>query len=279
MLIGIKFTPDFPLFEKLIQAQESDLKQEKDGIGAVLIGQDNKLTKLRDLEDYDGILSQVFAALPNSKIVGLHTRTGTSGFKNLLNVHFFEYAGCLMAHNGWVHGYGTKSWLQNQDKVKENILEGKKLKFSRHNKKHGDFEVEHNLTDVMCDSYQFLANLPRPLAANSLEYKAVMDSFTGVAFIVDKQNKKCFLLTTREIKVHTDFQNYILFYSYDPETTLPEVVEFAGFPIIKDETGVEIPAYELPPGTYEFDYDVAPQMFENPATVLSLPSGGELEDY
>lgn len=106
--------------ETLLRLQFAELRTQKDGCAGLTIGFDNKVRVYRELTDYDKVFQSVLADLPTSKLVSIHTRIGTSGEKELTNVHFFKPKDWYFAHNGFVQKYHTKSigylpWGKTED--------------------------------------------------------------------------------------------------------------------------------------------------------------------
>jgi predicted glutamine amidotransferase/dsDNA-binding SOS-regulon protein len=105
-------------FRQAIEAQESDLFAERDGMGAIIIDNIGQMSVFRSHNNYREVLNKVYAKLKNAKLVSIHTRTGTSGETGLTNVHFFEAQNLLMAHNGFVskyHSYSNTNWDYGMD--------------------------------------------------------------------------------------------------------------------------------------------------------------------
>lgn len=96
-------------FEKLIKAQFDVLKYEKDGCGALMIMKDGSVEVEQRLIDYDGVFNLVMRKLPDIAVLGLHTRTSTSGASDFANIHFFVEDGVYLAHNGFVTGVFDKA--------------------------------------------------------------------------------------------------------------------------------------------------------------------------
>lgn len=112
LIVGIK-KENSEDFEMAIKLQENELKNERDGIGALVVRNDGTHEVRRALEtwQYDDVFGWVYSEIKNAVIVAVHTRTGTSGLRSLDNVHFFGDK-LLMAHNGWVSKYhGTTRTL------------------------------------------------------------------------------------------------------------------------------------------------------------------------
>ena len=102
LITVLKEDGDNKLVRALLVAQYEKLTNEKDGIGALAtdgdklgIGRDDKVSGYREVFD------KAVEAVPGSNLIGLHTRTATSGANDLSNVHFFEHNGWYMAHNGF----------------------------------------------------------------------------------------------------------------------------------------------------------------------------------
>jgi len=91
--------------EKLLRLQFEELKTQRDGCAGLTIDFNNRVKVYRELNDYDKVFQAVLKDLPTSKLISLHTRIGTSGGKNLENVHFFKPKDWYFAHNGFVPKY------------------------------------------------------------------------------------------------------------------------------------------------------------------------------
>jgi hypothetical protein len=89
----------------LINAQTDELISQKDGISAIKIRKDNKIERKRSLDLYKTTIDWATEDIENCKLIALHARIGTSGVKDLSNVHFWERDGYYFAHNGYATSY------------------------------------------------------------------------------------------------------------------------------------------------------------------------------
>ena len=107
LIIGIKNNKNNEQFEQLLKMQQEEIVREPDGISGLVITNDGEVKIFRSFINYHQILNDVYSNLDNAKVVALHTRTGTSGSKDITNVHFFEHENWIFAHNGFVGKYST----------------------------------------------------------------------------------------------------------------------------------------------------------------------------
>lgn len=109
LLIAIKdkglSKKDNESFRDVLLAQFDDLDKEKDGCGGIVMTHDNKFHSSRSLENYEQVYRDISKHVDEARLIALHTRTKTSGERNLANVHFFESGDWTFAHNGWVQEY------------------------------------------------------------------------------------------------------------------------------------------------------------------------------
>lgn len=104
------------------------------------------------------------------------------------------------------------------------------------------------------DTLQMLRAITRPVTLESLAKDVATASFSGVAFLVDKDAKKGFLIASREIGVHTDWKTYSIFYSYKPESefrTLKSLPKLSHIKIPLPHKERKETVYSLEPGIYE----------------------------
>lgn len=225
---------------KIINAQLPEFDKEKDGIGALVIGADRKIKTMRSMFDYEKVYDFVFDELDEAIFVAIHTRTGTSGVKDLLNVHFFNSGGYYFAHNGFVSDYFTKfklgyntgyshggSWKDPNDYSMDDLSLDNLLYAMDRCKKCSDKKAcnkhEKELEELTskkysskkavskedkCDSLQFLENIPKPLTKEIVEAEVEKRSFSGMGLFVSED--------TKDIKVIIKKKCYII---YEPETT------------------------------------------------------------
>ncbi len=163
-----------------------------------------------------------------------------------------------------VDGKKTRKKLRNKIQShlkrtsKSNIGENarKKLK-SKKNDDVEEKEPEKKEKANMSDSYQFLEYLVgkhETIDKEAIEKAIESKTFSGIGTIIDLKNGKLFVFGTRTIKVHTDFKNYLILYSYDPKSVISEYSnnQFLGFPI-EDIDEFEYEIREIPKGVYVYD--------------------------
>lgn len=209
----------------LIDAQIPELDKEKDGIGALIITADKKVIVERALLNYESVYDFVFENFEKAIFIALHTRTGTSGAKTLLNVHFFESNGYYFAHNGFVgayhkiNGFGFRNGVYSSresnkgggvwddkynadDLSLDNLLyESERCSKCNSKKKNRMCDKHEKELSIItkskeaskkpedldkCDSYQFLDNIQKPLTIESVEIESENKSFTGMGLFVSK---------------------------------------------------------------------------------------------
>lgn len=112
LLIGVQLQPESKKFRDMVQLQAPSIGDMPDGLGAMLVSQENKYLIDRTLEQegYEAVFKRVSAEIASSKIVAIHGRQSTSGTTSLLNVHFFERKGFAFAHNGVLWGRKKTVW-------------------------------------------------------------------------------------------------------------------------------------------------------------------------
>jgi len=130
---------------------------------------------------------------------------------------------------------------------------GKKLKKLR-KKVMREREDRYESSDSRCDSKQFLDNLPKKVTRDTLEKYIDETDFTGIAVLVDKELHKLWLLGTRDFEVHTDYKNYIILYSYEPESSLPTYTKLLGLPVVNTEDTMDFDTHKVPAGVYDVGY-------------------------
>jgi len=278
LIVGIKYN-DSPIIEKIIKSQIPDLNREGDGCSGLVIGHDDKSYIEKRLVAYSEVYDFVTANLEACKMFGIHTRTKSTGGKTIENCHFYKYKNRIFAHNGIVSEYsGYSKWkdekgtLFNKDKtsdfedgywmngdyfdkdgniVDEKTFESKETKETKVVVKN-KIEVNNDKTD----SRLFLENMPKEITKQSLYDYAKEKSFTGVAILLEEDKKKAWLIATRDIEVHTDFENFIMFYSYIPEDKIKNVKKFKSFELLSDDDEKELTRYSMSKGIHEIDYSL-----------------------
>jgi hypothetical protein len=94
-------------FKDLIVAQEEELKKEDDGMSALVVTKSGEKRVIRSFDNYNDVFNGVYKDLDNIAFIIMHSRTGTSGAKDMENVHLFREGDWLFAHNGFVSGYNS----------------------------------------------------------------------------------------------------------------------------------------------------------------------------
>lgn len=289
MIVGITKEIGNAQFATYIRAQRAELEGEKDGMGALIVTEDGITHVFRRFFDYDEVFMDVDSLLPRAKLVSLHTRTGTSGEKSLLNVHFFEDDNHYFAHNGFVYGYGSYgyrgsyggggrqfSFDSSHDKELENEIlndcagcyTAKKGLCRKHERKleksAGVATIvlpkkgEHVEMDKMCDSYQFLHHVGKPVDEEILENEIDDKRFMGMGFMFNDTTKEGFLMVKKDVKAQfSDDGKWGIFYSYTPDHEVDHVVLEQKFGVsIKRTHKVKLDALirSVHEGVYKLEY-------------------------
>ena len=63
------------------------------------------------------------------------------------------------------------------------------------------------------------------------------------------------VFSTREMKAHTDFKNYVFVYSYDPTNTLVDVRSVLGFQVVIKDKSEKLKPYNVSAGIYEIGFN------------------------
>jgi len=269
--------------KNIILAQSDELKGEKNGIAAIILGADNQLKVWRELDTkkYDFVIQSFIDSLDDAKFFSIHTRTATSGEKNLANVHFFEVGKCLIAHNGWIKNSaipttfyrgGRNLLLQsfvndkNYDTFIMTLQNCRNCNYiqSKYCNKHKELgkavdnyvgSDNYDNSGLMCDTHEFLTRLPKPLALQGIKDLIIKMEFYGAAVLFDRTTSKAFLIVEKLVNAFTDFKTYAIEFSYDPKRKycLNKTNTFSGIPfqIEEPEEELEDVEYTVPYGTYE----------------------------
>lgn len=266
LLIGIKLKDkdEENNFEKVLKLQENILRKEPHGVASLKILKNDSVIVKKALDDYSPVFDDIYKSLGSIKVVGLHTRQATSGNIDLKNTHFFEVGDYLFAHNGFVNEYSLSSsygynYYPNNRQGKIFIKKSFGTLTEFHNPDTEDLDSDYPIKEKsksdMCDSYQFLKNIKKPITKSIIESEAFEKGFTGVGVIVDKRRKRIFIFSTRKIQVHTDFENYIFLYSFQPKDKIKEYKSFLGLPLYEKDNEEVLTSYEIDEGVYEMRYD------------------------
>ena len=271
LIVGVNQKPNNKEFEKYIEAQQIEMFSEKDGCSALVIDFDNKTHIFRSLNDYNAVFRAVYEVLSRAKLVSIHTRTGTSGQKTANNVHFFEDNGHYMAHNGFVmkyhksmgytyhseHGWNKDSTFYQSKlsrgegvKVEEDVFEIDDLEIDGKNQyckgcnssKAGICKKHKRNTSIvlsdnaeLCDTFQFLKSLEKPVTCETLEKAIKEKEFSGMGIIVNAEKPEAYLIVKKDVKLQTDKETFGIFYSYipDKESKIPSYENIWGVSIVK----------------------------------------------
>ena len=285
LLVGMTSEPGNTEFQTYIKAQRPELLDQKDGIGAVVVTVDNKVYVFRELTEYYKIFAAVDSLLNKAKLVSIHTRIKTSGETDLANVHFFEVDNHLFAHNGFIrdyHSYKNWSWKKddsqttffNKKKSETGFVSGEedegvileqgqecagcwtaKQGVCRKHKKEGTALVEVDASK-MCDSYQFLQNIDKPVTEDILSKEVEERDFTGAALMLNKENLDAFLLVKKEVKAQFG-KDWGIFYSYTPDKEVDFVTTESKYGVLLKRTHsvkTDAPIRTVYEGIYKLDY-------------------------
>lgn len=176
--------------KRVLEMQKDDLYKEADGIGAFILTKSGKLLVWRSFDDYNSVFDQFIENISQARLFSIHTRTGTSGETALINVHFFEANGYLLAHNG----FATK------------------LSF-------GNYKA-YTKAGEKCDSYRLVEKLPRPLNMFNLNDTLKENGFSGACFVYDKRTKDAYYVVKKKCEAVTG-KDFDVFCSY----SIDEVVD------------------------------------------------------
>jgi len=281
LILGLQYK-EAPIVSKIIKSQIADLNRENDGCSGMAIGLDDKTYIEKRLTAYNEVYDFVIDNLDAVKLFGIHTRTKSTGAKTLENCHFYEFKNRIFAHNGivsefsgWNKKNGSFNFKNNNDDVKDfedgywmngeyytkdgKLVKENEAKESKKDKKESKEIVKVENTEKIentdkTDSLLFLENMPKEISRQSLSKYSIDKGFSGVAVLIEKDKKKAWLLAGRDVDVHTDFENYIMFYSYSPEDKIKNTKKFMGFDLLCDDDEKELTRYTLEKGIYEIDY-------------------------
>ena len=255
LLLGIKLNgKNSPDFAKIIRLQETKLRSQPDGIATLRIDDNNKVKISREMEEYGKALSDIYKNVGNSRIVGVHSRQATSGETNIKNTHFFEVGRYIFAHNGMVSDYDSMTFGEKDTSFITPTNQN--LRWDGYYETKGKLDDEIK-KEKMCDSYQFIKNIKKPITKKILRREMEKKGFYGVAVLIDKKAKKIFTIATREAKAHTDFKTFFFMYSFDPVNELKNYKKFIGFRIFKESQQKKVELFTIMPGVYELDYNLA----------------------
>lgn len=236
LLVALTKTPNNPEYIKIIQLQYNDLRTQPNGIGALVIDQNDKCHIFRELKDYQKVFDQVDKLLPTAKLVSLHSRISTGGNVDINNVHFFERNNHVLAHNGWITGYSTTT----KPPYCYGCETTTKIACKRHIKKPQKIEQLPGIAD--CDTLQFLTdltNLNTDITPDAIDSLAIDKNFSGVALLFDKSTNQATLFSrNRErnpIQAITDNKTFGVFFSYQPTTKAKR-----SFSILQSVFGVSV---------------------------------------
>lgn len=272
LLIGVNSMPNNEDFEKYIEGQEDELRDQKDGIGALVITFDGEVKIFRNYDNYDEVFRNVYENIANAKLISIHTRTGTSGTKDIRNCHFFESDNYAFAHNGFVLKYHNR-WSTFYDSKTRRLWDrvgddgplycsgcesSKKGICKTHDKGSETTDVKGNKSD-MCDSYQFIQNIKKPLTIEILKKEIDEKDFNGFGVVIDTKTKKVFLLIKKDVKLQVNDSSCVfgIFYSYMPEKKYESVTfePIYGIPVVKTKiVDLGLPIKTVANGVFELNY-------------------------
>lgn len=270
-----------PDFTKLVKAQFDEIKDQPDGIGAVVLTQNGELFTYRELKDYDAVYEAVSEQLPTAKFVGLHTRISTGGTTALENIHFFESDGYLLAHNGWIAKYAplttqsTLGFSNNYNKFDYDYMDYKPqkeksaIKFNdevveckgclatqhltgyckKHRKEMANVKSDAKKLQlasepIPCDSLAFLQALPKPLTTEILRYQVENSKMSGMMVVIERATKKVWLVINKKVLTITDKKTYDAYFSFDPSLESEKELWLTrnGVPFLDKKESVKIKA-------------------------------------
>jgi hypothetical protein len=268
-------------FKNFLQLNYDGLYNEKDGISAMIINYKNKISLHRkfELESYEDILSEVDNKLNDAKFIILHSRTGTSGIKDIRNVHLWKIGDWIFAHNGFVGEYNdSKSFfagytrhpitpLDSRINNLERIIENCKDCFysnkicSKHIKIHNliqelKADEKENKKNDMCDSFQFLKNIKKPLTKYLIEKEMEKTSFSGAGIFFNEKTFEYFVLVDKRCYLMSDEKTFSIFTSFEPQTlgTIKKYRNIFGIDILeKENIKLQTEKKEVIYGVYELN--------------------------
>lgn len=165
----------------------------------------------------------------------------------------------------------TEIKAKNPDETKKNMelakkamltvieIPKKKEKNHKHNKKK---KTSETCIDDMCDSFQFLKNLPKPITNEALWKACEDDKFSGMGLLIDTLTEgkpvNAKLIIEKQCYSLSDKNTFGLFFSYEPEKEV-ESIKFEdvfGVPVLKEERKKEIklPHRLLGAGIHDLNY-------------------------
>lgn len=285
ILVGIKKEGEDRKFRDLIKAQYEDMKTEQDGISVAILKNNGELFCERRLTDYEPVFEKVDDLLSEARILAIHTRSGTSGEKDLANVHFFRENDYLFAHNGYVSAFHTPKYPNRLLSINEFgyryephltdeeasglIINCRGCQTSHRGfcKKHKriaqdldgydygrDIVIEEKeinkvpvINDKMCDSWHFLNKLPKQFDKEKLNEYIKEVGFSGFGIIINAKTNEFTLIIRKDCKfIKTN--NFALITSFEPENEFRtiSVQEAFGIKYIKEEDEeIEYPTYDI----------------------------------
>lgn len=290
LIVGIKNSNEqLEKIVKTILIQRNDLYKEPHGMGAFILDANNKVTTCRDFEDYDRVFSWFFKNLAKAKVFGLHTRTATDGTVNNDNVHYFKHRKAYFAHNGivsecssygsyekttnsgwgkttemdyddYTRGYGKEALEEDWDDLADTMNKKDREYWEEQERKAAEEIIESEFKkekkkSSKSDSYKFLNKMTLPADVYTISDDMDMLEFNGVAHLVLPEENRMYLMATRRVHVHTDFETYSLNYSYIPESEIPSVTRLFGLDIEDDGMAERLKKYTIAAGIYEIDLD------------------------
>ncbi|MDE2233715.1 MAG: hypothetical protein KGJ90_06460 [Patescibacteria group bacterium] len=247
----------------LFSAQLEKLKEEPDGIGAMAVKPDGTVETRRELKKgkYADVFYWALEQITESRLIVLHTRTGTSGNRELNNVHLWNRDGLYFAHNGMVEAkkdfqpfYSTQAGFRTQKdsrmdewerltEIMEECAEcqanAEGLACKRHKSvmnRMNKLEAQSLITDwdeqeekqavkKQCDSLEFLESIKRPILAQELEELAEKRGFWGYGVLYDEKTGYLYQLVEKTVYAITgEEKGYVFLTSYEPETSYKDYI-------------------------------------------------------
>lgn len=266
LLIGKNDTPNNEQFAQVVTAQFEDMRNQPSGIGAVIVTFDGNMKILRNFFDYDEIYDEIKSLLPQTKLIGLHTRISTGCTVGLENVHFFESKGYLLAHNGIIPQFNLTtanhyleepgneelSWFEETERCN-----GCKTSKNHLCKRHSKFELTTTKTGIPCDSLQFLRAIPKPVSVGGLRTFAEETRMNGMMVMIEKATQRTFVSISKTKNVYclSDERSFGVFFSWKPEVKAKKTIwtSINNIPVIQEEeeTKINLPILDVSVGTFE----------------------------
>ena len=254
----------------VVKSQFELMKEEKDGIGVLIVGERGGVSIHRklDSERYDEVLEKVMDKVENCKMVSIHTRMATHGAVDLSNVHFFEHKGWVMAHNGTVlrgrsnyevagEGDSNSYWESMADCI--GCSTAKKGYCKKHEYPDGDYFSGESCGYQLrgdtgkSDTRQFLIGLKKPENCKYLAERVDDEGLWGMALLFNKKTKESRVIVQKECYSMAEGDRWAMFTSFDPEVEIKRsiITDNFGLPVILDQLKKLPQLAKLLDGTYK----------------------------